>query len=49
MFHPKVVEELKTHFMLNNFSPKTVPYHLWDNVGKYVRNTGRRFQTDSCA
>jgi hypothetical protein len=26
MFPTKLVEKIKTHFMLNNFSPKIVPF-----------------------
>jgi len=35
MFQTKVVEKIKTHFMISNFFFLIVP--LWDNLEKYCR------------
>jgi len=37
MFQTKVVEKIKTHFMLNNFFLFRKSCRLWDNVEKYCR------------
>jgi hypothetical protein len=34
MFQTKAVEQMKTHFMFNNFFPRK-SCRLWDNVEKY--------------
>ena len=44
MFQTKVVEEIKTHFMFNNFFPRK-SCRLWDNVEKH--GTARRATDDS--